>query len=290
MAAGSCRVNLGAQLIHVSTVSQRASISPVALALAILAAIMPFPSPSMGAAQAPSAFEKPMAFTLVREGPVESCGQNCREWVSASGTVTPDTRRDFENFARGRDLRGAVVILESPGGNVSAGLWLGREFRHLGMATTVGKTELLPPDKSGERRATLSPRAYCGSICPFILLGGVLRHVPPGAKVLVHQTWPKVKLQDVLAATYSALELGSAQMALGKLAQYTVEMGGDIGLFEAAMRVPQWEGSHTLTADEIRRFGLDNAANVFDKEAVKLEGSKRQNPVPAPTGLRPPGF
>jgi hypothetical protein len=238
----------------------------------------PLLCPSIASAQAID--DKQMTFAFMREGPADGCGQNCREWVSASGMVTTDTPRAFADFAKGRELRGAVVALDSLGGNVTSGIWLGREFRRLGLATTVGKTELLAPDKSGQRRATLSPRAYCGSICPFILLGGVRRHVPSEAKVLVHQTWPKTRMQDAMARTYSALEWGASQRLLGQLARYTVEMGGDIGLFEAAMRVPPWEAPYPVTAPEIRRFGLDNAANVFDKAAAKLEASMPGTPPP----------
>src|SRR4029077_4285207 len=37
----------------------------------------------------------PLRFDVVREGPQEACGKNCRTWVSASGRITPDTARDF---------------------------------------------------------------------------------------------------------------------------------------------------------------------------------------------------
>src|SRR5262249_42409779 len=60
----------------------------------------------------------PMRFALHHERPTEACGANCRLLVSASGMITADTPRDFENFAHGRDLRGATVVLDSRGGSV----------------------------------------------------------------------------------------------------------------------------------------------------------------------------
>ena len=86
----------------------------------------------------------PMRFELVREGPAELCGTVCREWISASGTITADTTREFEEFARDRDLRGAIVVLESGGGAVS-GMALGRSFRRLGLKVVVGKTVKFTP-------------------------------------------------------------------------------------------------------------------------------------------------
>ena len=53
-----------------------------------------------------------MRFEWVREGPAEKCGSACKEWVSAKGAIMPDTARDFEAFARTRDIAGKVIVLE----------------------------------------------------------------------------------------------------------------------------------------------------------------------------------
>ena len=60
-------------------------------------------------------------------------------WISASGAITADTPHDFENFAQGRDLAGATVVLDSDGGSVHGAIALGREIRRLGLDTTVGR-------------------------------------------------------------------------------------------------------------------------------------------------------
>jgi len=240
-------------------------------------------------AQAATDPPQPMKFDWVREGPTDACGHNCREWVSAIGTVTEETPQQFADFAKGRDLQGSTVVLDSPGGQALAGIWLGREFRRLGMATTVGKTELLPPGSSEERRATLSSRGQCQSICPFVLLGGVLRHVPADARILVHQIWPTQRRDDAMAATYSAPEWVEEQRQLGQLARYTIEMGGDIALFETAMRIPPWEVLRPLTAEEVQRAGLDNVDDAFDKTAIKSAASKPGQPAPAFLGAAATG-
>jgi hypothetical protein len=74
----------------------------------------------------------PMKFTWV------DCQPNCRGWVSAAGIVTADSPRDFDEFARGRQLGGATIVLDSSGGSVNASIALGRRFRELGALTTVG--------------------------------------------------------------------------------------------------------------------------------------------------------
>jgi hypothetical protein len=221
----------------------------------------PASTPNRPASPAPDA-DAPMRFELVREGPQDSCGKACRVWVSAAGRITPDTARDFQTFARGRELRGAVVVLDSNGGTVTSGLDLGRAFRRLDMTVTVGKTTFLPGD--GESRATLSPRGTCASMCAFALLGGARRHVPADARVLVHQIWPSAKREDAAAQSYVAENLVSLQRSLGALARYTVEMGVDIEMFDIAMRIPPWERMRSLSADEMLRMRVRTVDKPFD--------------------------
>src|SRR5260221_7519299 len=47
-----------------------------------------------------------------------ACQPNCRGWVSAVGIVTADSPRDFDEFARGRQLNGTTIVLDSSGGSV----------------------------------------------------------------------------------------------------------------------------------------------------------------------------
>jgi hypothetical protein len=197
-----------------------------------------------------------MQFERVREG--GDCRDRCRVWIVASGRISETSATDFEAFVRDVDVRGATVALESGGGVVEGGLALGRAFRRLGLTTTVGRVTRLPPDANGARRAALSPRATCASMCVFALLGGVRRHVPDEARVMVHQIWPSRQRDDALAATYSAGNMMRIQRELGVIARYTAEMGADIELFELAMRIPPWEGLRPLTAEELRRMRVDN--------------------------------
>src|SRR5476651_1416837 len=70
---------------------------------------------SGGSAQAGVSLEErklPMRFSWV------ACQPNCRGWVSAVGIVTTESPEDFDEFARGRHLDGATVVLDSSGGSV----------------------------------------------------------------------------------------------------------------------------------------------------------------------------
>jgi hypothetical protein len=195
-----------------------------------------------------------MQFSLRMEGPDSACGNRCRLLVSASGMIRADSAADFEAFAEKNDLKGATVVLESEGGSVLGAMALGRAIRRLGLSTTVGRVLDLP---SGTARATVSPDADCESMCAFVLLAGVTRMVPPEARVRVHQIWLGDRREDAAAAVYSAEDLVLVQRDIGRLAQYTMEMGGGVDLLEVSLRIPPWEPMRTLTRNELRRMRLD---------------------------------
>ena len=203
----------------------------------------------------------PMHFELRREGPASACGIKCRLFVAASGAITADTPRDFQDFAQDRELAGATVVLDSDGGSVHGAIALGREIRRLGLDTTVGRlTDVDDAQPQGAPRAKLAPRANCESMCAFVLIAGVHRFVPPEARVMVHQIWLGDRREDPTAATYSAEDLVLVQRDIGRLVRYTSEMGGSMELVDLALRIPPWEPMHMMTRAEIRAAQVETAA------------------------------
>jgi hypothetical protein len=204
---------------------------------------------SGGSAHAGTTLEErklPMRFTWV------ACQPNCRGWVGAVGIVTADTPKDFDEFARTRQLGGATVVLDSSGGSVNDAIALGRRWRNLGMLTTVG-TSIDP--RNGDR-ASIAPQAYCESMCVFLLLSGKARYVPDGAHVRVHQIWMGDRADDAKAASYSAQDLMIVERDIGRLAKYTFDMGGAGDLLSLALSVPPWEDLHELSPAELRLTNL----------------------------------
>ena len=55
-----------------------------------------------------------------------ACQPHCGGWISAVGIVTAESPKDFEDFAQGRDLRGATIVLDSSGGSVNDSIARGR--------------------------------------------------------------------------------------------------------------------------------------------------------------------
>jgi hypothetical protein len=259
----------------------------IAAACAVGVSCLPAIGPNTVAANdggAADARALPMQFELWTEGPARTCGDNCSTWVSASGAITADTPRDFQAFASKHKLNGIVVALDSDGGSVLGALALGREIRRAGMITTVGKTIDLASTEAGKRRARLLPRAYCESMCAFVLLAGVERRVPAAARVMVHQIWLGDRRDDPTAANYSAEDLVVVQRDIGRLAQYTVEMGGGINLLETALKIPPWEPMRLLSREELRGMKIVTA----DDTGVEASSGASASSTALASGARAP--
>jgi hypothetical protein len=220
-----------------------------------------------------------MQFVLRSDAPAGACEEKCRTWISASGMIRPETAAEFESFAGKNDIRGLTIALESEGGSVLGALSLGRAIRRLGMTTTVGKATDPASGAARGGKAALSPAADCESMCAFVLLSGVKRIVPPQARVRVHQIWLGDRREDATAAVYSAEDLVLVQRDIGKLAQYTFEMGGTAELLEVSLRIPPWEPMRSLTRDELRRMRLDTIETV-DLQQAPVSGSTATPALP----------
>jgi hypothetical protein len=211
----------------------------------------------------------PMHFEMHRLGSSEVCGKSCKTIVAASGVITADTPRQFREFARRRNLSGATVVFESDGGSVHGAIALGREIRRLGLDTTVG--HVADVKRFGENSyATIASRADCESMCAFVLLSGVNRLVPADARVMVHQIWLGDRREDPTAANYSAEDLVLVQQDIGRLAQFTMEMGVPIDMLDLSLRIPPWEPMHAMTREELRRMHVvtNEPAVPADSNAV----------------------
>jgi hypothetical protein len=202
----------------------------------------------------------PMRFSWV------ACQPDCQGWVSAVGIVTADSPKDFDEFARGRQLGGATIVLDSSGGSVNDSIALGRRWRALGALTTVGisfQNHTAQGDHTG-----VAPEAYCESMCVFLLLSGKTRYVPEAAHVRVHQIWMGDRADDAKAASYNAQDLMIVERDIGRLAKYTFDMGGAGDLLSLSLSVPPWEDLHELSRDELRLTNLvttDNVAEVLPR-------------------------
>jgi hypothetical protein len=106
----------------------------------------------------------------------------------------------------------------------------------------------------------------------------VHRAVPPEARVMVHQIWLGDRRDDPTAANYTAEDLVLVQRDIGRLARYTIDMGGSIDFLNLALRIPPWEPMHALTAEETQHTRL-----ATDQPAAPVAATVAASPAPAAT-------
>src|SRR4051812_30138613 len=192
--------------------------------------------------------------------PDQSAGcTDCVNWIYAAGPITERTPKDFDRFVAAKDVRGATMVLNSPGGSVSGAIALGTHMRALGLNTTVGRAA-----DAASGSAQWLPDASCSSMCAFLLLAGKERHVPSEAKVKVHQIWLADKNKNILDNRYTADEIALVQRDIARLARYELEMTGSIDMLESALQVPAWGPMRQLSGEELGRAKI-KTKNVLPK-------------------------
>lgn len=127
-----------------------------------------------------------MDFLLMYHG---NCQEECTQWISAEGDITPDTPARLAAILKTLGERKLPLVLQSNGGDMDAAFAMGRVIRAAGLETSIGRTRLpncptLDPRckasmaKSGPTEGEVSAGgAYCLSTCTLVLMSGTPRIV-----------------------------------------------------------------------------------------------------------------
>ena len=168
-----------------------------------------------------SAFAKetvdPMRFVL------QGNGGNCTgcEWVLAEGKITSDTPKKFSEFIEASGFSPSNILINSRGGNLLAGLELGRLFRKVAATVSIGSSER---DEYGFFKQTAG---VCISACAYAFLGGSTRWLTEGDKLGFHQFFDKRAIADLDADIFDGNDRYLDQLVSGFVANYLIEMGID---------------------------------------------------------------
>jgi hypothetical protein len=174
---------------------------------------------------------------------LEPCGRDDarRVCVAASGTIDRATLPELRKLAHQRLPRGAVILLDSEGGNHVASLAIGDLIRRYGFDTAVAAYD----EASGQWRP-----ASCASACAYVFIGGVDRSVPEGSRVGVHQLRFVTQAQDGGAS--------EAQTLVAQTGAYLTRMGAKIDVLLLASQTEP-ETMHWLSRDELVSLQLVNS-------------------------------
>lgn len=231
------------------------TLAPVFGVLAFLGA--PFFGAGMAQAQADV---QPMRFTVIDSD--VNC-QGCR-YIRATGDIEHYTAAQFRQFVKVYELEGQAltVVLDSPGGDVVAGLRLGREFREQGFNTQVGWVQRLP------RGGHVLRSGDCASACTFAFLGGVERYAEDDV-IGVHRFYPGNLEPDNRVILRPGDEAVAAMIKV-----YAVDMGVDAGFIDLSLAVPPADMRY-MSNDELRDLAVVNTEGPIPLEAQLTELAER---------------
>ncbi|OWV70038.1 hypothetical protein ATY77_18500 [Rhizobium sp. R634] len=199
----------------------------------------------------------PMDFLLMSDG---NCQEECRQWVSADGDITPDTPVQLEAILKTLGGRKLPIVLQSFGGDVDASFVMGRMIRTAGLETSVGRTRLpncpmqdprckASMAKSGPTEGEVfAGGAYCFSSCSFVLMGGTPRLVGNSA-IGLNQPGKS--------------ELTKAERE--KFLAYFQEMGVSAEAFDTMMITPP-SGRGDLLDSQAMALGIINGVIPYEEE------------------------
>jgi len=186
---------------------------------------------------------------------LECGGSGCANYILAQGVITPETPARFLAFLKspqsaneeGAPARGWRVFFDSVGGDLNAGLALGRILRKGGFDTVVG-------DEYGEfggtpiKQRVVLHDSGCFSACAYAFMGGSNRQVRKDNALGVHQFYGRS----------SQVDEGRSQAMVTLIGIYLDEMGISRHLLDAASITPGARMT-TLTVDDARRLGVDDS-------------------------------
>ena len=234
------------------------SIASRSLRLSVLALV----SLWIGAAGQPAVAESkaPMAIKIVPRS--DSGVFRDTTLVYLDGTIDPGAPDRLSAALDG--MRGKIAVwLNSPGGNLFAGMQLGRIIRKHGASTHIIDARTLRP---GE----------CYSACSLAFLGGVSRFNDNGARYGVHRA-------SVAGTAGGGRDLGQDLSAV--IESYIREMGVDDRLFDLWVKAAPDE-MYILSRQQARELGVVNDGRMPPEWSVAAVsgGSRLQGKQSTPRG------
>lgn len=214
--------------------------------------------------------DQPMTFTLGRLPDSKACGLDCVDFIVADGEIGLSSSFSYLIAHTRLGERRVPILLDSPGGVRGGMELLMRMWRKFGVTIVVARARARP---CGEKRApacdpadaahgvkifdVAGDKAQCASACPFALMGGVKRIVPPRAKIGVHAPHLDTSegLGRVLAGIDPNIETGADEEDRVDFAAMAKEMGVSPALADRAMKTPH----HTmdwLSGADVNAYGL----------------------------------
>lgn len=171
-------------------------------------------------------------------------------WHQATGVITKDTPGEFAKFLQTYDAKlSRDIFLHSSGGDLMAGLELGRMIREAGMNTFIGRSITL----EGLMNVYSYKKSLCASACAYAFLGGVTRSYGEDDLYGIHR----------FGRSAGTISGDDAQIISSIVAKYIEGMGVDLSVFILASTSSFEKEIFQIPVDLGKRMGI-----IYDPSGV----------------------
>lgn len=160
--------------------------------------------------------------------------------IQMTGPITsedPEKLLEILSEYDASDVRDISVSIDSPGGNLSAGILMGRLLNE--------RSEIVSASVSNSKATA----AICASACVLVYLGADYRYLSEGSLIGVHQ------FSSINSELGSAEAMSSAQMVSAMIVSYIQEMRVDTELFKRMSETPA-EGIDFISRADLERWNV----------------------------------
>jgi hypothetical protein len=199
---------------------------------------------------------------------LEGNGGNCNgcEWIAADGEITSETPKQFEKFVAENEPH-PTIYLNSPGGELLAGIKLGELIRAKGFSTAVGKS--VPSNANADYRDITGGK--CASACVYAFLGGVSRTAEDG-EIGVHQFYSEAIIKDPSGKLFDAIDMSVNQLVSALVIDYVFRMGADPRVVSIASSTLPGE-MHFFSEKELDELKINWTPSSCEPWAIEPYGS-----------------
>ncbi len=185
--------------------------------------------------------------------------------IILDGEIDADAPARVNEALKKTGSDGADVYINSPGGNLLAGMQIGRLIRNAGANTHIGILITDPSKKFTELGLKYIP-GQCLSACTFAFIGGVYRYSVEGSEFGVHRFSKKSgpELND----------LDDAQVISAAISTYINEMDVDIELFDLMVQEDKKNIKILSYAETIRLNVINNGRKKPKWSIEAIEGGQ----------------
>jgi len=180
------------------------------------------------------------------------------QWdVFVSGEIDKSSPEKFRKAVNGLEKYGVEIHLDSPGGNLVAGIELGRLIRKFGFNTSINKqtSDVYTFEKS-----------ECFSACAMTFLGGSFRYISEGSLYGVHRFYNDSKT--------SKNDLDTGQILNTLITNYIIEMGVNPSLLNLIIQADKNQ-MYILSSKELQSLNVVNFGRFKPEWSIEI-GEKIQ--------------